>query len=832
VKTLTFYSYKGGTGRSLLLANAARYLALLGERVVALDFDFEAPGLHYKLNISPPGKRTADAIPERGAVDYLLATAQGDRPPKSLLDYVVSVPLPQATKGSLHLMPAGSAPTGDYWKALTALLRHDLFTDPEGSGIAACLELKARIEEELKADFLLIDSRTGVTELAGVTTTVLADKVVCLMLANRESQTGARAVLRSLRHAARLAGQPPIEIIPVLSRVPDRDGTAAQETLSFLNEPGSMPEDTLALRKIFVLRADPELARGERLHVGSGEARSQSPLHQDYLDLLAELVEADPARAASAARRQEAVRSTREWLTDRPEMNRHRRLAPEGFRETQIDEGVQFKGGRHAAETRYADLAVYAGEDRTEALLAVEYAEDLEASDAWKWWQDKTKLRCVVLIGKKEGASTERRVFTRGRRGKDLTERDDRNGWAVRWPIGFSALDDPGDRSVASLLTAVQRGEDGFVNLLVLEWQHSSFVTLHGGSPFRPGLARQILDGLAQVQDVDTEVRILWRTAPDPFERGDERMMPHRGTSLDEMTSRELHAPLWWRLSVEAKVRYWRGHEACNAGIEMLARDLLGLSFDPDRDFRQEARRLLGPFDERDDSSHGAYRFADLFQQGELKLELSDEASPELVRRTALRQRLEEPRKVRESAPWPAAEQEARRALGDDRALAALLRVPDGRISVPTSNLLALYEPGSGRLTLYTKVIDGCARVLGIDRRALANVVLLHEMVHALTHLGRDLDGRRWEEFALPSSRDPAFRPSALHEALAQFFALRLLTRLDDTALLAAFERLSDHQPPEYQAWRKMREAPAESVRKILLRARAGLDDTPWGSAS
>jgi len=291
VKTFTFYSYTGGTGRSLLLANVAHYLTLLDKRVVAVDFDFEAPGLHYKLNINPPGKRTADTIPGRGVVDYLLTTAQGDGPPRSLLDYLVPVSLPRGAKGSLHLMPAGSAPMGDYWKALTALLRQDLFTDPEGSGIAACLELKARIEEELQADFLLIDSATGVTELAGVTTTVLADKVVCLMLANRESQTGARAVLRSLRHAARLAGQPPIEMIPVLSRVPEHDDSMARETLSFLNESGPTPEDTLALDKVYILRADPDLARSERVHVGSGEPQSRSQLHQDYLTLLADLVE-------------------------------------------------------------------------------------------------------------------------------------------------------------------------------------------------------------------------------------------------------------------------------------------------------------------------------------------------------------------------------------------------------------------------------------------------------------------------------------------------------------------------------------------------------------
>ena len=292
MKTFTFYSYKGGTGRSLLLANAARYLALLGERVVAADFDFEAPDLHYKLNINPPGKRTADAIPERGTVDYLLAVAQGERPPKKLLDYVVTVPLPQGAKGSLHLMPAGSAPTGDYWKALTALLRRDLFRDPEGSGIAACLELKARIEEELRADFLLIDSQAGVTELAGVTTAVLADKVICLMLANRESQVGARAVLRSLRHAARLVGQPPIEVIPVLSRVSGQIKSTVREALSFLNEPAATPEDTLALNKVFVLHSVSDFAHGEGLHIDGSEPQSRPPLDQDHLTLFAELVKA------------------------------------------------------------------------------------------------------------------------------------------------------------------------------------------------------------------------------------------------------------------------------------------------------------------------------------------------------------------------------------------------------------------------------------------------------------------------------------------------------------------------------------------------------------
>src|SRR5713101_4568372 len=45
-KIITFYSYKGGTGRSLALANIAWILASRGADVLMVDWDLEAPGLH------------------------------------------------------------------------------------------------------------------------------------------------------------------------------------------------------------------------------------------------------------------------------------------------------------------------------------------------------------------------------------------------------------------------------------------------------------------------------------------------------------------------------------------------------------------------------------------------------------------------------------------------------------------------------------------------------------------------------------------------------------------------------------------------------------------
>ena len=74
VKTVTFYSYKGDMGRTLLLANVAKYLSRFGQKVFTLDFDLEAPGLHYKL---APAGGWSNQTPRPGVVrDYIRLIAR------------------------------------------------------------------------------------------------------------------------------------------------------------------------------------------------------------------------------------------------------------------------------------------------------------------------------------------------------------------------------------------------------------------------------------------------------------------------------------------------------------------------------------------------------------------------------------------------------------------------------------------------------------------------------------------------------------------------------------------------------------------------------------
>ncbi len=58
---ITYYSYKGGVGRSMALANTAVLLAAWGYKILIIDWDLEAPGIEnffasYRKVIKKPSK--------------------------------------------------------------------------------------------------------------------------------------------------------------------------------------------------------------------------------------------------------------------------------------------------------------------------------------------------------------------------------------------------------------------------------------------------------------------------------------------------------------------------------------------------------------------------------------------------------------------------------------------------------------------------------------------------------------------------------------------------------------------------------------------------------
>jgi hypothetical protein len=120
-------------------------------------------------------------------------------------------------------------------------------------------------------------------------------------------------------------------------------------------------------------------------------------------------------------------------------------------------------------------------------------------------------------------------------------------------------------------------------------------------------------------------------------------------------------------------------------------------------------------------------------------------------------------------------------------------------------------------IELYWAVIGLFARLIVVDIEDLTVVVLAHELAHAYTHLGTDIDGHAWTPTEFAASDHP------LKEGLAQLYSSVVCQRLNVGAPRAAeaFERLLRDQPPAYHAhvqWEKKRTP--EELRLALLQVR------------
>src|SRR5580700_8820551 len=116
-RIVTFYSYKGGTGRSMAMANVAWLLALSGFRVLAIDWDLEAPGLHRYFR---PFLEDPDLTESEGLIDFAMhfaeaASEQIDeqtdpdwyKPYSNLLPYAKELNYEFPDGGTLDFIPAG-----------------------------------------------------------------------------------------------------------------------------------------------------------------------------------------------------------------------------------------------------------------------------------------------------------------------------------------------------------------------------------------------------------------------------------------------------------------------------------------------------------------------------------------------------------------------------------------------------------------------------------------------------------------------------------------------------------------------------------------------------
>jgi MinD-like ATPase involved in chromosome partitioning or flagellar assembly len=222
---VTFYSYKGGTGRTMALANVAWILAAAGHRVLMVDWDLEAPGLHRYFH---PFLRDRELLTSQGVIDIVIdfavqattpASTDEDRkktwylPLADVLRYAMSIDW-DFGKGQLDLLPAGQQ-SASYATRVNSF-NWDNFYERLGGG--TFLEaLRSSMLENYH--YVLIDSRTGVSDTSGICTVQLPDSVVVCFTLNRQSIEGAAATARSIVDARAKTQRGTLRLFPVPTRV-------------------------------------------------------------------------------------------------------------------------------------------------------------------------------------------------------------------------------------------------------------------------------------------------------------------------------------------------------------------------------------------------------------------------------------------------------------------------------------------------------------------------------------------------------------------------------------------------------------------------------------
>ncbi len=199
IPVVTFYSYKGGVGRSTTLASYASHLAIKkNKKVVVFDCDFEAPGFTNFFLEDPD-----NIYYKNGLVEFFMDSVEGNE--DCLSAYYWEASKKFSGQGSVYVFPSGNLSTefiednsgATHLKHyLNGLSRLDVFN--QDSLVERFQYLISKIENEITPDVILIDSRTGFNDIFGISAFRLSDIVVGFFGIDAQTKPGMTFFLEAL----------------------------------------------------------------------------------------------------------------------------------------------------------------------------------------------------------------------------------------------------------------------------------------------------------------------------------------------------------------------------------------------------------------------------------------------------------------------------------------------------------------------------------------------------------------------------------------------------------------------------------------------------------
>ena len=194
---VTFYSLRGGVGRTTALAAAARILSARGHRVLVRRHGLRGARSSLFVRLSEPS-------PPHGALPFLLALERGDD--VDIRDHVQRV----SEAEELYCLPAGRLGV-DYAQRLR-LIEPELWYRETPNPLHSLLDLAAT--SSIAPDIILMDARTGISPISAPLLFDVSDLAVVCFFPHPQASRGTELLVQSLLTARTRRSRPGRPISP------------------------------------------------------------------------------------------------------------------------------------------------------------------------------------------------------------------------------------------------------------------------------------------------------------------------------------------------------------------------------------------------------------------------------------------------------------------------------------------------------------------------------------------------------------------------------------------------------------------------------------------
>src|SRR5436309_4378909 len=173
---VSVHSYRGGTGKSNLVANLAGSVAQMGKRAAVIDTDVQSPGLHvlFGMDVQTIGKTLNDYLYGRCGIE------------QTVHDVTAKLGPEVAPGGILYLIPA-SIKAGEITRVLREGYEVNLLTD----GLRTLIKM-------LRLDYLFIDTHPGLNEET-LLSLLISDMLVLILRPDQQDFQGTAVTVEVAR---------------------------------------------------------------------------------------------------------------------------------------------------------------------------------------------------------------------------------------------------------------------------------------------------------------------------------------------------------------------------------------------------------------------------------------------------------------------------------------------------------------------------------------------------------------------------------------------------------------------------------------------------------